>query len=180
MTRRAAARAAPARRIDRSIIETPLTVGSEWPRPLRPKTPQPSPVFRGWSVPVRSSPIDGYSCVRLTGHDACMHHPVRRLAFALATLLIVSSAATLATAGVAAAADFPASDSRYHTYAEMLAEIQATRDAHPDIVAIKSIGKSHQGRDLWVAKVSDNVATDEPEPEVMLDSLHHAREQDRK
>jgi carboxypeptidase T len=133
-------------------------------------------VFRGWSVPVGPSPIDRYPRVAVTGHDACMHHPVRRLAFALATLLIASSAATLATAGAAAAADFPASDSRYHTYAEMLAEIQATRDAHPDIVAIKSVGKSHQGRDLWVAKVSDNVATDEPEPEVMLDSLHHARE----
>ena len=89
---------------------------------------------------------------------------------------LVSSAATLATAPATAAADFPAYDSRYHTYAEMVAEIQATRDAHPDIVAISSIGKSYQGRDLWVAKVSDNVATDEPEPEVMLDSLHHARE----
>ena len=58
----------------------------------------------------------------------------------------------------------------------MVAEINATRDAHPDIVAISSIGKSYQGRDLWVAKVSDNVATDESEPEVMLNSLHHARE----
>ena len=58
----------------------------------------------------------------------------------------------------------------------MVAEIEATRDAHPDIVAISSIGKSYKGRDIWVAKVSDNVAVDEPEPEVMLDSLHHARE----
>ncbi len=29
---------------------------------------------------------------------------------------------------------------------------------HPDIVAISSIGKSYKGRDIWVAKVSDNVA----------------------
>ena len=58
----------------------------------------------------------------------------------------------------------------------MVAEIQAAQTAHPDIVQIRSIGKSYQGRDLWVAKVSDNVATDEPEPEVMFDSLHHARE----
>ena len=42
--------------------------------------------------------------------------------------------------------------------------------------SISSIGKSYQGRDLWVAKVSDNVATDEAEPEVLFDSLHHARE----
>ena len=105
-----------------------------------------------------------------------MHHRGPRLAFGLALLLVVSSAATLASAPLTAAADFPAYDSRFHTYAEMVAEIQATRDAHPDIVALSSIGKSYKGRDLWVAKVSDNVATDESEPEVMLDSLHHARE----
>ena len=105
-----------------------------------------------------------------------MHHHAPRLALGLALLLVLSSAVSLATAPATAAADFPAYDSRYHTYAEMVAEINATRDAHPDIVAISSIGKSYQGRDLWVAKVSDNVATDESEPEVMLDSLHHARE----
>ena len=105
-----------------------------------------------------------------------MHHRTPRLAIGLAILLVAASAATLASAPVTAATDFPAYDSRYHTYAEMVAEMQATRDAHPDIVALSSIGKSYKGRDLWVAKVSDNVATDESEPEVMLDSLHHARE----
>ena len=82
-----------------------------------------------------------------------MHHRTPRLAIGLAILLVAASAATLASAPVTAAADFPAYDSRYHTYAEMVAEIQATRDAHPDIVALSSIGKSYKGRDLWVAKV---------------------------
>lgn len=58
----------------------------------------------------------------------------------------------------------------------MVAEIEAAQAAYPDIVELRSIGKSQQGRDLWVAKISDNVATDEPEPEVLFDSLHHARE----
>ena len=58
----------------------------------------------------------------------------------------------------------------------MVTEIQAAQAAYPDIVALSSIGKSYGGRTLWVAKVSDNVADDEPEPEVMFDSLHHARE----
>ena len=58
----------------------------------------------------------------------------------------------------------------------MVAEIQATQAAHPNIVKLSSIGKSYEGRTLWVAKVSDNVAVDEPEPEVMFDGLHHARE----
>ena len=34
----------------------------------------------------------------------------------------------------------------------------------------------YQGREIWAAKVSDNVATDEAEPEVLIDALHHARE----
>jgi carboxypeptidase T len=112
--------------------------------------------------------------------DACMHHRSLRSAFGSAAVLAMAVAlatgASLVTAPVAAAAGFPSYDSRYHTYAEMVAEIKATQAAHPDIVQLRSIGKSYQGRDLWVAKVSDNVATDEPEPEVMFDSLHHARE----
>jgi carboxypeptidase T len=94
----------------------------------------------------------------------------------MALALGLSSAISVVAAPSAAAADFPAYDSKYHTYAEMVAEIQATQAAHPDIVAVTSIGKSYQHRDIWVAKVSDNVAVDEAESEVMLDSLHHARE----
>jgi carboxypeptidase T len=48
--------------------------------------------------------------------------------------------------------------------------------AHPDIVHVFSIGQSYQGRDIWAAKISDNVATDENEPEILFDALHHARE----
>jgi carboxypeptidase T len=107
-----------------------------------------------------------------------MHQPVPRPALGpvLALALVLGSALSVAAAPPAAAADFPSYDAKYHTYAEMVAEIQAAQAAHPDIVAVSSIGKSYKGRDLWVAKVSDNVAIDEAEPEVMLDSLHHARE----
>ncbi|HLO35021.1 MAG TPA: M14 family metallopeptidase, partial [Candidatus Deferrimicrobium sp.] len=76
----------------------------------------------------------------------------------------------------AAAADFPAKDSLYHSYAEMVTEIHDVEAAHPDIVQVRSIGKSYQGRDIWAAKISDNVATDEAEPEILFDALHHARE----
>ncbi len=96
----------------------------------------------------------------------------RRAALALALISLLTLWATPFTR----AADFPAKDSGYHTYPEMVAEIEATAAAYPDIVALSSIGHSYKGRDLWVAKVSDNVATDEPEPEVLFDALHHARE----
>ena len=57
----------------------------------------------------------------------------------------------------------------------MVTEIKAAASV-PGHRQAQSIGKSYQGRDLWVAKVSDNVAVDENEPEVMFDALHHARE----
>ncbi len=79
-------------------------------------------------------------------------------------------------APAARAAEFPSYDSRYHSYAEMVAEIKAVAAAKPSLVRVFSIGKSHEGRDIWAAKVSDNVAVDEAEPEVLFDSLTHARE----
>jgi len=81
-----------------------------------------------------------------------------------------------ATVAAAAEPNFPAKDSRYHNYPEMVAEIKAVAAAHPDIVRVFSIGKSYEGRDLWAAKISDNPNTDEHEPEVLFDALHHARE----
>jgi carboxypeptidase T len=64
----------------------------------------------------------------------------------------------------------------YHSYAEMTDHIHAVAAAHPGIVRVFSIGQSHQGREIWAAEVSDNVGTDEGEPEVLFDGLHHARE----
>ena len=58
----------------------------------------------------------------------------------------------------------------------MVAEIQDAEADHPEIVDVFSIGKSYQNRNIWAAKVSDNVADDENEPEVLFDGLHHARE----
>ena len=97
---------------------------------------------------------------------------MRVLPAALVGLLLIAMAAPMAVK----AADFPPSDSRYHTYAEMVAELNKAVADHGSIVRKFSIGKSYQGRDIWAAKISDNVATDENEPEVLFDGLHHARE----
>jgi len=91
-------------------------------------------------------------------------------------LLLSGLVASTAGSAPVAAADFPPNDSGYHTYDEMVADIQAVAVAHPDIVSLSSIGTSYKGRQLWAAKVSDNVADDEAEPEVLFDGLHHARE----
>jgi carboxypeptidase T len=75
-----------------------------------------------------------------------------------------------------ALADFPRGFEGYHTYAEVGTLTKAVADAHPDIVRRFSIGKSYRGRELWAMKISDNVATDESEPEVLFDGGHHADE----
>ena len=62
-------------------------------------------------------------------------------------LALVATTGAAAAAPPVAAADFPAKDSRYHTYAEMVAVLQDTQAAHPDIVQLFSIGKSYQGRE---------------------------------
>jgi carboxypeptidase T len=72
--------------------------------------------------------------------------------------------------------NFPPTDSAFHNYAEMVADIQTVAAAHPDIVSLFSIGQSYEGRELWTAKVSDNVNVDEDEPEVLFIGQHHARE----
>ncbi|MBV9790568.1 MAG: zinc carboxypeptidase [Chloroflexi bacterium] len=72
--------------------------------------------------------------------------------------------------------DFPPADSAYHNYAEMSSEIAAVAASYPSIASRFSIGKSYENRDIWALKISDNVASDESEPEVLFVGQHHARE----
>ena len=92
----------------------------------------------------------------------------------LALALLIGAFAWPAAA--VAASEFPKGDEGYHTYAEVAAEVAAVEAAHPDLVDRFSIGQSHLGRELWAAKVSDNVGVDEAEPEVLFDGGIHADE----
>jgi carboxypeptidase T len=71
---------------------------------------------------------------------------------------------------------FPSADGGYHDYAEMSTEVASIAAANPDTVSRFSIGRSFEGRELWAVKISDNVATDEGEPEVLFTASQHARE----
>ncbi|MEP6638150.1 MAG: M14 family zinc carboxypeptidase [Chloroflexota bacterium] len=97
--------------------------------------------------------------------------PRARLAGTMLAALLI-----LATASVTTATEFPAGHTGYHSYTEMRAEVAAVAAAHPAIVSRFSIGKSYKGRDIWAVKISDNVAVDEPEPEVMFDGTTHSDE----
>ena len=71
---------------------------------------------------------------------------------------------------------FPSADSAYHDYAEMVAEIQQAEADHGAIFDLFSLGSSYEGRTIWAGKISDNVASDEDEPEVLFTHHQHARE----
>ncbi len=65
----------------------------------------------------------------------------------------------------------------YYTFAEVASVLDQIHAAYPALTGAKfSLGTSHQGRALWALKVSDNPGSDEAEPEVRFDALHHARE----
>ncbi|MFK7741376.1 MAG: M14 family zinc carboxypeptidase [Planctomycetota bacterium] len=65
----------------------------------------------------------------------------------------------------------------HYTLAEMESILDDFHQNYPSLCSAKiSIGQSIEGRDLWMVKISDNVGSDENEPEVLYDALHHARE----
>ena len=73
-------------------------------------------------------------------------------------------------------------DASYYTVAEIEAEIDALVAAHPAFAAKVNLSAlpgglpTHEGRPIFALKVSDNVASDEDEPAVVLAAQHHARE----
>lgn len=64
----------------------------------------------------------------------------------------------------------------YYSYNEMIAAIDALVLNYPTLAQKFSIGTSAEGRTIWGIKISDNVTTDEQEPELMYMGLQHARE----
>jgi len=64
----------------------------------------------------------------------------------------------------------------YHTLDEIEQIINDIVINYPDIVDLKSIGKTYEGRDIWCLEITDNPGEDEDEPGVLFTGLHHARE----
>lgn len=64
----------------------------------------------------------------------------------------------------------------YPSYEQVVSNLRAAVALNPSIAKMFSIGKSSQGRDLWVVKISDNVSQDEKEPEFKYISSMHGDE----
>ena len=100
-------------------------------------------------VRARPGTVRGVAGLAPRAHPERMTRSLRaRVGAGLLILAILLPAALAAPVG-AAAADFPAGWTGYHTYAEMSADVLAVATAHPDIVRRVSIGTSYQGRTIW-------------------------------
>jgi len=65
---------------------------------------------------------------------------------------------------------------QYHSYDEIIDVIDSLSTLYPSICKKYSYGLSVEGRQLCALKISDNVNTDEPEPEIMFDGGIHGDE----
>jgi PKD repeat protein len=70
----------------------------------------------------------------------------------------------------------------YHNYSQIRDHVYAIQAQHSDIAIVYDIGDSWEkkqgksNRDILAVKISDNVSSDEDEPEVLVVALNHARE----
>jgi len=65
----------------------------------------------------------------------------------------------------------------YYNYQNMTSLLQNLQSQYLKIMKLESYGKTHEGRDIWFVKISDNVETEEEdEPGILLLGGHHGDE----
>ena len=65
------------------------------------------------------------------------------------------------------------------TYQEFLDNLDSMAAAYPELITVRApidTFLTHEGREIYWVKISDNPNTDEDEPEALYTSIHHARE----
>jgi murein tripeptide amidase MpaA len=66
---------------------------------------------------------------------------------------------------------------RYYRYEELVQLLQSFRDEYPSLVDLKVIGKSHEGREIYLVEVTNKEAGDAPDkPAFWADGNIHASE----
>jgi len=72
--------------------------------------------------------------------------------------------------------DFPTGDEKFTTYAELTASLQTLAKQNPNLVQLSSLGKTYEGRELWMVRLSAKAPGTAGLPASMLLGGHHARE----
>lgn len=69
-----------------------------------------------------------------------------------------------------ASAQLPLAVDRYHGFDEMTAFLRQAATAHPDLATLSSLGRSHQGRDLWLLALTNRkTGAPEEKPALLID-----------
>jgi len=93
--------------------------------------------------------------------------------FCLALILFASFSSALTTRSSSKVSSEPY---HYHTYQELTDELHSLQENYSSLMSLTSIGKTYEGRDLWMVKLSDNVNQTEDEPGVLFMAAHHGNE----
>ncbi len=65
----------------------------------------------------------------------------------------------------------------FYRYDDLTQHLHAYAEAHPNLVRVESMGKSYEGRDIWVATVTNTeTGSDRDKPAVWVDGNIHAAE----
>ena len=71
----------------------------------------------------------------------------------------------------------PVQFDKFYRYDELTAILQAWADEHPDRLKLASIGKSFEGRDIWLVTVTNfTTGPDADKPALMIEANIHADE----
>lgn len=99
----------------------------------------------------------------------------RRAALAL-VLLLACGAPVLAGNRITPPPKVELAWNRFYDNEELLAAFKVLEKAHPEWLRIRSIGKSSQGRDLWMAIVGDPEVPEGARPAMYIDGNIHGNE----
>ena len=72
--------------------------------------------------------------------------------------------------------DFPPGDSAFHNLQELESELKELAQAYAPIATLSSIGKSVEGRELWMMHIRGPQTVEEEKPGILFLGTHHARE----
>ena len=64
----------------------------------------------------------------------------------------------------------------YHDYKALTDELKNLADSHASIAQLESVGKSVKGRDLWLIRISQNIAAAQPKPKLLYIANMHGDE----
>ncbi len=71
----------------------------------------------------------------------------------------------------------PLIDPRYHTYLEMVQEVDSVTTLYPEITKLETVGVStRDSLPILTVKISDNPLIKEDEPAILFNGVHHAEE----